>query len=276
MALLMLCQPSMRSVVALGVLAACTTAGTEVSTPDDGAYQRFVVDDFTFPATDSEVEASGSDLGGPDINNAIGGAIAVLSSQEDIRDDASIRALIGSGQVPSSLEVFGSGNVVGLQYFATPEQAGGVLRGAALDGGGFSTDGLQPGAMTLLVPALVDADPTPLQLEYTQMKLAPSGSGAYDVRLQGLVDPARAASAVCTGLLQTIANDPSAHDALIEILEDNPDGSDDPPPTMTQCLQSSAIKTLLAPDVTGPDKQPFVSIGIGLHVLTPRNVPPFE
>jgi hypothetical protein len=259
----------MRLLALVPILAACTAADTEIATPDSGAYQRFVIDDFTFPTSEDEAKAFGSDLDGDGmVDNEIGLAISALSTQADIRDDASVRALIGSGQVPSSLEIFGSDDVVGLQYFATQGSAGAVLRA-------FATDGLQDGTMTLLLPALVDAAPTPLVLDYVQMQLVPAGSGGYDVRLQGLVEPAQAASAVCVGLLQMIANNPAAHEGVTEILDGN--GSDREPPTMAQCLNSNAIESLLAPDVTAAsDRAPYVSLGIALHVFAPRNVPPFE
>jgi hypothetical protein len=263
----------MRLLALVPILAACTAADTEIATPDSGAYQRFVIDDFTFPTSEDEAKAFGSDLDGDGmVDNEIGLAISALSTQADIRDDASVRALIGSGQVPSSLEIFGSDDVVGLQYFATQDGAGAVLRGSSLDGG-FATDALEHDEMTLLLPALVDAAPTPLALDYAQMQLTADGSGGYDVRMQGLVEPAQAANAVCIGLLQMIANNPAAHEGVTEILDGN--GSDREPPTMVQCLASSAIESLLAPDVDeGSDA--YVSIGIALHVFTPRNVPPFE
>ncbi|HEX4452094.1 MAG TPA: hypothetical protein VH143_14545 [Kofleriaceae bacterium] len=265
----------MRLLVLVPILAACTAADTEIATPDSGATQRFVIDDFTFPTSEDEATALGSDLDGDGfVDNEIGMAISALSTEADIRDDTSIRALIGSGQVPSSIEIFGSDDVVGVRYDATQGSGGTVLRGSPVDGG-FATVALQRAETTLLLPALVDADPTPLVLDYVQMQLAPTGSGGYDVRVQGLVEPVPAANAVCIGLLQMIANNPAAHAGVIEILDGL--GSDNEPPTMAQCLKSSAIESLLAPDVEqGSDRAAFVSIGIALHVFTPRNVPPFE
>ncbi|HEY1548757.1 MAG TPA: hypothetical protein VGG28_13100 [Kofleriaceae bacterium] len=269
----------MRLLAVLPILAACTTSDTEAPTPDDGAYQRFVVDDFTFPTSQAQFMSLGSDLNGDgNVDNAIGEAIDALQAEFDIRDDASIRALLGSGDVPSSLELFSSdpNQIVGLQYFATQTDGGAVLRGTAVDAGGFATVGLQQGTVTLLLPALVDTGPTPITLDYTQMQLVPDGSGAYEVGVQGLVEPTVAADAVCASLLDMIATNPSAHEGMVRILDDDFDGSDPTPPTMAGCLASGTIATLLAPDVVGPDKQPYISLGIALHVFTPRNVPPFE
>jgi hypothetical protein len=267
----------MRLLVLLPILAACTASETE-PTPDHGAHLRLLVDDFVFPTTDEQATSFGSDLDGDNYpDNQIGELIADLMEQADIRDDASVRALIDSDQLASSLEIFAGSDdpdeIVGLQYFATPSDGGAVLRGSSSSGGGFATlGGLQQGAMTLVLPALVDADPTPLELEWEQLQLAPSGSGAYEVRLQGLVDQALAQHAVCTNMLQMIANNPSGHAGIIQALDLNMDGT----VTMTECLDSNAIASLLAANVIGPDKIAYVSIGIAMHVFTPRNVPPFE
>lgn len=277
----------MRLLALLPILAACTTSDTgtdadDVPTPHDGSHLRLVIDDYVLPTTEDEAEAMGSDFDHDgNLDNAIGIAISALSTYADIRDDASIRALIGSGQVPSSLEIFGSDDddqVVGVEYFTTPGIDGSLMRGTALADGGF-TVGLGETQNTLLLPALVDADPTPIGLAYTEMQLSPTGSGSYDVRVQGLVAQDALLYTVCTSLLQAITADPSAHPYLIDFIDgiDILSGSANPPlPTLEQCIQSSGLANLFSPDVTGPDDGMYVSFGIVLRVVTPRNVPPFE
>jgi hypothetical protein len=272
----------MRLLALVPILAACTTSDPDVPTPHDGSHLRLVVDDYVLPSSEDEAEAMGSDFDHDgNLDNAIGIAISALSTYADIRDDASIRALIGSGQVPSSLEIFGSDDgsqVVGVEYFATPGIDGSLMRGTALADGGFAV-GLGATETTLLLPALVDADPTPIALAFTEMQLAPTGSGSYDVRVQGLVARDGLINGVCTSLLQAITADPSAHPYLIDFIDgiDILSGSANAPlPTLEQCIQSTGLANLFAPDVTGPDDAMYVSFGIALRAVTPRNVPPFE
>jgi hypothetical protein len=275
MAFEMLCWLSMRLLALVPILAACASSADE-PTPDVGAYRRLVVDDFTLPTTQDQVKALGSDLdgdGNPD--NALGALIAALATQADIRDDAQVRAALGSGAVTSSLELFGSDALFGLQYFGSDGEASSSIRATALDDATVATDGLLPASLTLALPALVDCDPTLLAVDYVQMQLAPDGSDGFDVHLQGLVDPTETRDAVCNDLVQMIANDPSQHQGMIDVITDNDNGSASAV-TMVACLNSSGIQNLLTPDVLGPDKQPHISIGIALHVFTPRNVPPFE
>jgi hypothetical protein len=265
----------MRLLIIVPLLAACTRDAS-IATPTSGSMQRYVVDDFTYPTTDDQVKSFGSDLDGNGyVDNAIGDVLSALASQDDVRDDSSIRSLIGSGGVPSSIQIFDddgddANDIVGIEYLGTQTAGGAILRGSELAGGGIATLGLEAGSTTLLLPVFLDAVPTPVELAYSAIEMSPDGSGGFDVRIQGLAEPAPLASAACVSMLQMIAADPQAYDGLVAALSNGSGGV----VTQGECVASRAIHTLLAPDVTGPDQQPYVSLGIGAHVFVPRDIPP--
>ncbi len=248
-----------------------------MATPTSGPLQRFVVDNFAYPATSDDAKAFGSDLDGDGyVDNAIGDALSALATEHDIRDDSSIRSLIGSGAVPSSIQIFDDNgddptDIVGIEYLGTQTASGAILRGSELAGGGIATLGLEAGSTTLLLPVFPDADPTPIELAYSAIQMAPDGSGGFDVRIQGLAEPEPLASAACVGMLQMIAADPQAYTGLSGVLTDGSGGTI----TQSECVASNLIRSLLAPDVIAPDRQPYVSLGIGAHVFVPRDTPPF-
>lgn len=268
----------MRAFVCLPLVAACATPSSPSiePTPSDGAAERFVIDDVSFPTTEDEAKAAGSDLDGDGVvDNAIGIAIEGLLYFGDVRDDASVRTLIGQGAVPSSIEIFGANgdaddSVVGLAYLGRQTDERSVLRGTMLGSAGFATDGLEATTTTLLLPAFLDVEPTAIDLAFAQYQLVPDASG-FELGIQGMAEPTQTASAACTSILQMIAADPDAHEQLLEDL-----GGRNGIVTIADCLASNVIRTLLSPDVTGPDRQSYVSIGIDVHVSAPRNVPPFE
>jgi hypothetical protein len=251
-----------------------TPPGPSEPTPTTGAMQRFVIDDVSLPTTEDEATAAGSDLDGNGaIDNEIGNVIEALSTVEDVRDDASVRSLIDHGAVPSSIEIFDAngdadGAVIGLAFFGRQTDEPSVLRGTAL-GSGFATDGLQATTTTVVLPVFLDADPTPIPLAFAQYQLVPDATG-FELGIQGMAEPVQTAEAACTSLLQMITADPAQFTGVVASLDGNGDGK----VTQAECLASSAIKSLLSPDVEGPDRQHYVSVGIDVHVFAPRDIPP--
>jgi hypothetical protein len=260
------------------ILAAACTSSAPEPTPALGVRRYMFVDDEVLPTSIADVVAAGSDLDGDTkVDNALGDALAALVEQRDARDDASIRRTIASGQVPSTIEIFDAngtepGAIVGIRYSTRGDAPAPVVRGRATDDGGFAAVALQAGPMPLVVPAVVDAAPVPIVLEYAQLELAPDGSDGYAVRVQGLADAGQVAQAACTALIQMIAADPQDHVQLIGLLDGDGDGTVSP----AECPNSPLARTLFAADVRGPDDRPYLSFGIALHAQVPRNVPAIE
>ena len=259
-----------RAAIAAAILVGCTAS--EPPTPESGPYRRLVLDDMALPTSFVLADSLGIDLNGDgNVDNALGTALRTLFAQGDVRDDSSVRGLIGSGAVPSLIDVFGSGDLVGVAFHGTPTSDATVLRGTVDGAGGIDAE-LQETSLTLLLPALVDADPSPVQLDYAALELSPTGDGGYDVGLQGLAEDKPLKNAACVGLIQMIENDPEDHQEVLMLLDTNQDGKT----SLAECVASSVVATLLYPDVMGPDDQPYFSIGLGMHVVTPPSVPPAE
>lgn len=254
------------------VLASCAASPSAPPTPESGEHIRLVLDDVTLPADGSAASGVAVDFNGDGIlDNVIGDVIAALVGLGgEARDDASVRSLIGSGGVPSVIDVFGAGSdVVGIEYQGRAGDAASVLRATADGSGGYATDGVLPASLTVLIPVLQDADAIAMQLDYAAIALTPTGSGGYDVVLQGLVEPDPLVTAGCAALFQMIAADPAAHADLVSLLDTNHDGTLSP----DEC--TSYMRNLVGPDVTaGSNRTPYTSLGIALHVLAPPSVPP--
>jgi hypothetical protein len=266
----------MRVLWLVPVVASCTAQRSSLPTPESGAHLRLVVDDVTLPVSRSDADSVGIDFDDDDRpDNEIGDVIEGLAALGYARDAASVRGLIDAGRVPSVIDVFDgggteSGDIVGLEYDGMPGAIGSVLRGSADGSGGFATVATQAASLTVLLPVLLDADPTPLQLDYAALEMSPTGDGGYDVRLQGLVEHDPLVTAACTSIWQLYTADPKNHAELITLV-----GGSDGGITLDDCVQSSFMHSLLAPDIFS-DGQQYCSFGIALHVFTPPSVPPAE
>jgi hypothetical protein len=251
------------------VLAACA-ATKSAPTPEGGLRNAFAVDDYTLPRNSIEAAADGSDLSGDGApNNALGDALVGLVSEDDMRDDASIRRLIGSGLDSTVIEVFDDdgdepGAIVGVRYGGAS-----VLRAQVLATDAIATTKLQPNDATIFLPAIIDAEPTPLDVVYMQLEMASDGSG-YEVRVQGMLDDDEVKHAACAGFIQLLATDPA--NSMRRLLDSNGDGTVTP----DECVNSSVIQTLLAPDLVGSDGVQYLSFGIALHAQPERNQEVFE
>jgi hypothetical protein len=279
MALGVLRPDHMRLLSLMPILAGCSAV--EPPAPTSGQHLRLVLDDMTLPRSAADIAAAAINFthDGRPYEDELGVWLEALAKggSDDAPDDASIRRMIGEGRVPSLIDVFDGGglepgDIVGVSYSGTPEAAASVLRASVTSDHGFATIGMQAASPTVLVPAFVDADPTPVQLDYAELELEPDGVGAYGVRIQGMAEPDPLATAVCTGLIQMITADPSDHPELNTVIDTNQDGTI----SVDECRESSIIQSLTAPDVTGPNHRVYCSFAIAAHVVTPPSVPPAE
>src|SRR6185503_19988412 len=152
----------MRLSILVPVLAGCAAPSATPPTPDSGAHMRLVLDDVALPTSAGDAAAAARDFNGDGIlDNVIGDVIASLMSVGDSLDDAGVRDLIGAGRVPSVLDVFGSGELVGLAYLDTPSESTSVLLATADGTGGFATHDVEAISHAVLGPVLPGADPIP-------------------------------------------------------------------------------------------------------------------
>lgn len=250
------------------VLAACGTSNPkDVVGPFTGDVHTFYVDRIVVPMNATEVREAGDDLNGDNtVDNEIGAATSALVSQNDITTyDAE---MIAAGAVRARVEIHAddprNDATVGVTLFGSDDDATAVEVGGTLGGGVFRSnrtahaDAL--GRTTLPVPALADADPTPVELQFMEIDLTPDGHGGYDAFVRGLVEP-NVIDLAAASVAQMLAANPTDHAQAIQIFDPEKHGLLD----AAALAQTPLLTSLLAPDVTR-DGKPYLSFGLRLHL----------
>ncbi len=237
----------MRSVAIVSFLAACASPPTSIT----GPTQRFVVDGVTLPTMPGQAATFGIDLNGDGIvDNSLGNLAATLAAEGDLATD--IGDLISDGVLAESIVLtFGVEGAVGISVDDSAQ-----LSSQPTDTGALATDGAVPVQVTLSIPALIDADPIPLELRESALQLVADGSG-FDVQIDGLVDGAAFRTAAAAALVQMAVANPRAHLLLASEIDTNHDGV----VSEAEAVNSPVVAALTAPDI-GSD----VSFGFQLHV----------
>ncbi|HEY3802875.1 MAG TPA: hypothetical protein VGL61_09700 [Kofleriaceae bacterium] len=197
----------LRAAVVVSIFAACTSTPSESF---DGPPERFVVDSVTVPTVDGQAAGFGYDFNGdgqPD--NAFGDLTTTLASEGDITSD--VADLVGDGVLTSTIEIMrgdqGDGVQITWDSLAT-------WTASLTNTGAITTDGPMPMSISPRVPALIDADPTPIPLAEVAMQLIPDDAGGYVVQVQALADGTAFRDAAATSVVQMITSNPSAHRLL--------------------------------------------------------------
>ncbi len=214
------------------LLAACGTDGDDgdIVGPYTGEVARYTVDRFDLPVNNVTARDLGDDLDGDKaIDNQLGMVLATLGSQGDITKHG--QDMIASGALASYIEIQADDPLtddrVGVWYYGADGDTA-VPMGGTLDAGVFTSnrtrDTHHAGTATVRLPALVDVDPTVLEVTGMQLDLTPDGHGGFDglVRAKMTQDVVR--SAAYTGILAMFAAQPQDHRVFWYAVDNNHDG----------------------------------------------------
>jgi hypothetical protein len=249
------------------LLVACAEEGDVVG-PFTGETRRFVVDSFTFPATNMEAREMAADLtgeGGTD--NSLGMVIATLANMGNVTEHSA--EMVAAGAVLSSLEItaddFRNDDSVSVTFIGAPDEDATPMGGRFRDGTYVSnrtatTD--RPGRATLHLPVFVDADPSVIPAVGLQMTLEPDGAGGYYAEMQGAVPHPKAIEAAYVATQQMVTHYPSDHIGFLGLFDAYPR---DWVLQEDEFLRNSLITALMAPDVT-IERLRSLSVGFRMHL----------
>jgi hypothetical protein len=234
-----------RSVLLL--FAACATPPTTIT----GPTQTFQVDGVDLPSTVGDADAFAIDFNGdgyPD--NEFANFMFLLDAGSNVARD--VQDLMADGVFRESVQLtFGVDGAVGITIGDSDQ-----LRAQPTEMGAIATDGPQPVAVQVELPALVDADPIAVTLEPCAVELVADATG-YWVQIQGLASGQAFRDAATAALVQMVSSNPRDHLLLAEHLDVNRDGQ----LGVAEAETSELLADLLMPDVDGG-----TSFGYRLHV----------
>ncbi|HEY1817386.1 MAG TPA: hypothetical protein VGG74_33830 [Kofleriaceae bacterium] len=239
----------LRAAVVVSIFAACTSRSNESFY---GGPERFVVDSVTVPTVEDQAAAFGYDFNGdgqPD--NAFGGLTATLAQEGDIASD--VTDLVSDGVLTSTIEI-SQGNEAGAVQITWDSLS--AWTASLTNTGAITTDGPLPISISPRVPALIDADPTPVPLDEVAMQLIPDDDG-YVVQVQALADGTAFREAAATSVVQMITSNPSAHRLLEGELGNMSDDA-----TVAGVEQAQLFQLLTASD----QENDQFSVGYRFHV----------
>lgn len=250
------------------VLAACATSKSgDVVGPFTGDVHTYYVDRILVPTSAAQGRDDGDDLDGDrTVDNQLGAATDALAYENDITMyDAE---MIAAGVVRARVEIRADDPMndptVGVTLFGSEQDTTAVEVGGTLLGGVFRSNrtygGEALGRTTLPVPALADADPTPVEIQFMETDLTPDGHGGYDALVRGLVGP-EVIDDAARSLAQMLAANPSDHPQAIQLFDPDHTGAVD----AASLAQTPALQSLLAPDLTRDGKS-YLSFGLRLHL----------
>jgi hypothetical protein len=258
----------MRTLFLLPLVAACGTSPPDVVGPFDGPVHRFAVDQFHLPTSNGVARQYGDDLSGdgaPD--NQLGMVLGTLAGNGDLAphpDD-----LIAAGLVSSTVEIQANSLVddphVGVRYLGSPDDPA-VAVGGSFVAGSFVSNRIRDGAHTarasLVLPAIIDADPSTIPLAYGELALQPDGAGGYLAQVRGLIPGDVALHQAAIGLQHMVMSNPrDHHEAFLQF-----DKNDDSQVTVDEVESDYTLSSLLAADVEY-DGSTWLSFGFEVHLV---------
>ena len=233
------------------LLVACTSPPGDVTGDVSGPSQRFVVDRFELPTTQTEQPSS-----------QVARLLGTLAGQGDITTHAA--DMIAGGRIASfALVRVDAGDQTGaVSLFGADGDDATACLGRLGDGGTLRGNReLELCEAHVILPAIADADPIALDVQSLAIDLAPDATG-YEATLSGAVAQAPALADASAALAQMIANDPREHPDLIGLFDTSGDGIVTP----QEVAASTLVQNLFAPDTELADGTPALSLGLAIHL----------
>jgi len=263
----LLCLPQ-SAVTALLFVAACggDVANGDVVGPFSGPIHRYAISSYSLPRTSTEARTTGDDLDGDGaVDNQLGQVFATLSIGMNLANEDGVAAMRQSGLLLSAIEIqaddLDDDPTVAVSYLGRPGDTA-VPAAGAFVGGVFASNRSRttshPAQGTLVLPILVDADPTELVLTRGEIDLQPTATG-YHALIRGAVDSEAAKLSAATSLVAMIETNPHDHPGLARGLDSNHDGHF----SVEEALASQLIQALLAPDLDDE----HLSIGFAVDLI---------
>lgn len=258
----------MRSLLLLPLLA-CTSPPMDVQGPFTGTPHRFVVDRFDLPRKHVDVEATADDLDGDgDPDNAAGALFESLAANANTPPHP--EDLIAEGMLASSVMIsandLGNDDRVGVAFAGSPDTSDTIAAGGTIVNGRFESnrarDATQPGQGTLVLAAMIDADPLVIPYRDGELELVPDGAGGYTGQLHATLAPDRAMLVAAQGLVQMGMSNPHDHQNFQVLFDSNEDSRLE----VEEVEASPIFKPLLEPDVVMAG-QPRLAIGFQFHLV---------
>jgi hypothetical protein len=248
--------------VAVGAAACTGNSHHDIVAPFEGAPHRFIVDAYQLPTNNVQAQRMGDDLNGDAVvDNQLGVAMGTLSGM--MLTPPHPADLVASGAVASSVVILADDLTddphVGVTFYGF-DGAPATTTGGTFVAGTFVSNRTRTtsalGAAIVPLPVIVDADPTPLQIEAMEIDLQPDGNGGYNALVRGAVGNLQP---VYQSLFQMITNDPIGHRDAIRLFTFGD------MLTVDTIAQNSLLMAWLAFDVTLLG-YPMASIGFGVHL----------
>lgn len=259
----------MRSLLLLPLLACTASPPADVQPPFTGTAHRFAVDRFDLPRTSTQALEMGSDLDGDGaVDNQVGAIFTYLVNNADVPPHP--EDLLAEGMLASSVTIAANDldhdDHVGVTFAGAPETTDSIPAGGRIVDGTFvsnhARDATQAAQGTLVLPAMIDADPLEIPYRDGELELVPDGTGGYTGQLHATLSPDRVRMVVAAGLIEMGMSNPRDHQAFEALFDMNRNGVLE----LDETANNSLIKSWFAPDVT-LDQEPRVSIGFQFHLV---------